>query len=257
MLHNLQENYVFFRFKICGCAQIARLATSCRVIWSFEQLAVCTGAISSVWVRWYSTNLSWIMTSQCSLSLRIIHLHCSLLKAISSPGSFRGPRHPLQMISYIKTHCTLRQHLYSSQLCASSVNGEGRPIMAFLSWPPSRLLAVCHNLWSTELWRDAVLGLSHPNYPMLNDIKLPLCYKSTAEHNSFVYCLSIFCPFLALSPSPNLSRVKMCKSAFQSNWAPKILCNQPFAFCSWGSLQDGLGATFLRKSLNFYLPPGK
>ena len=197
------------------------------------------------------------MTSQCSLSLRIIHLHCSLLKAISSPGSFRGPRHPLQMISYIKTHCTLHQHLYSSQLCASSVNGEGRPIMAFLSWPPSRLLAVCHNLWSIELWHDAVLGLSHPNYPMLNDIKLPLCYKSTAEHNSFVYCLSILCPFLALSPSPHLSRVKMCKSAFQSNWGPKILCSQPFAFCSWGSVQDGLGATFLRKSPNFYLPPGK
>ena len=124
MLHNLQQYYVFFRFKIWGCAQIARLAISCRVIWSFEQLAVCTGAISSVWVRWYSTNLSWIMTSQCSLSLRIIHLHCSLLKAISSPGSFRGPHHPLQMISYIKTHCTLRQHLYSSQLCASSFNGE-------------------------------------------------------------------------------------------------------------------------------------
>ena len=100
----------------------------------------------------------------------------------------------------------------------------GRPIMAFLSWPPSRLLAVCHNLWSIELWHDAVLGLSHPNYPMLNDIKLPLCYKSTTEHNSFVYCLSILCPFLAPSPSPHLSRVKMCKSAFQSNWGPIFFC---------------------------------
>ena len=79
-------------------------------IWSFEHLAacaVCRGPFQ-VCVRWYSTNLSWIMTSQCSLSLRIIHLHCSLLKAISSAGSFRGPPHHLQMILHIKTHYTMQ-----------------------------------------------------------------------------------------------------------------------------------------------------
>ena len=76
-------------------------------IWTFEHLAVWRGPFQ-VCVRLYSTNLSWIMTSQCSLSRRIIHLHCSLLKAISSAGSFRGPRHNLQMILYTKTiaYCT-------------------------------------------------------------------------------------------------------------------------------------------------------
>ena len=76
-------------------------------IWTFEHLAVWRGPFQ-VCVRLYSTNLSWIMTSQCSLSRRIIHLHCSLLKAISSAGSFRGPRHNLQMILYTKAiaYCT-------------------------------------------------------------------------------------------------------------------------------------------------------
>ena len=109
----------------------------------------------------------------------------------------------------------------------------GRPIMAFLSWPPSRLLAVCHNLWSIELWHDAVLGLSHPNYPMLNDIKLPLCYKSTAEHNSFVYCLSILCPFLAPSPPFSPQNVQKCISIKSSPWnfMQPTICILKLGFC--------------------------
>ena len=138
--------FVVHALLLCGCELCAISAipghnqwwilnifagwSSCKLcvafsMWTFEHLDTCAQpGPFQVCMRWYSTNLSWIMTSQCSLSLRIIHLHCSLLKAISSPGSFRGPRHPLQMISYIKTHCTLHQHLYSSQLCASSVNGK-------------------------------------------------------------------------------------------------------------------------------------
>ena len=77
-------------------------------MWTFEHLDTCAQpGPFQVCMRWYSTNLSWIMTSQCSLSRRIIHLHCSLLKAISSAGSFRDPPpHHLQIILYIKTKCT-------------------------------------------------------------------------------------------------------------------------------------------------------
>ena len=142
--------FVVHALLLCGCELCAISAipghnqwwilnifagwSSCKLcvafsMWTFEHLDTCAQpGPFQVCMRWYSTNLSWIMTSQCSLSRRIIHLHCSLLKAISSAGSFRDPLHITCKSFYTSrpsVHLWAQINLYSSDVQAGSHSPNG------------------------------------------------------------------------------------------------------------------------------------
>ena len=114
-LHNVNFCTLWSLCKIVNC----KLCYFQCTLWTFEHLAEHAEGPFQVCVCWYSTNLSWIMTSQCSLSLRIIHLHCSLLEAISSAGSFRHLDTTCKWFYTSKpfAHCTVCSSLFGFKRC--------------------------------------------------------------------------------------------------------------------------------------------
>ena len=114
-LHNVNFCTMWSLCKIVNC----KLCYFQCTLWTFEHLAEHAEGPFQVCVCWYSTNLSWIMTSQCSLSLRIIHLHCSLLEAISSAGSFRHLDTTCKWFYTSKpfAHCTVCSSLFGFKRC--------------------------------------------------------------------------------------------------------------------------------------------
>ena len=113
--HNVNFCTLWSLCKIVNC----KLGYFQCTLWTFEHLAEHAEGPFQVCVCWYSTNLSWIMTSQCSLSLRIIHLHCSLLEAISSAGSFRHLDTTCKWFYTSKpfAHCTVCSSLFGFKRC--------------------------------------------------------------------------------------------------------------------------------------------
>ena len=83
--------------------------------------------------------------------------------------------------------------------------------------------------------QNTVLGLSEHNYPMLNDIKLPLCYKMLQKPGPSIIvscnpCLG-FLP-LFLLPRSLLSR-PLAKVHFNQIEPREFSAHKHFAFCSF------------------------